>query len=361
MGDQLEKIRHNYIRYANCWEDADVLLDGLQVQPNDRVFSIGSAGDNSFSLLVNDPAIVVAVDINLVQLYLIELKKAAFKSLDYRKFLEFLGFQKSARRKALYSKVAQNLEPDINDFWTLRISEIENGIIYQGKFEKYFQLFRTKILPLVHTQKNVDQLFTIKTEEEQVRFFHSTWNNWRWRLLFNLFFSKFVMGRFGRDPAFLKEVKIPVSTFILNQSKDHLSSIASQNNYFLQFIMKGSFETELPYYARESNFEIIKSRIDRLTTYHGLAEDAFNKFSDFDKFNLSNIFEYMNPEVFQAVSQNLVENSNKGARFAYWNLMVDRQMSRVIQELNKDQKSSEKLTKKDNGFFYSSVNIDVKQ
>ena len=39
------------LRYAQCWEDADVLLAGLDVQPGDTCISIASAGDNSLSLL----------------------------------------------------------------------------------------------------------------------------------------------------------------------------------------------------------------------------------------------------------------------------------------------------------------------
>ncbi len=37
------------IRYAQCWEDADVLLDALDVQAGDTCLSIASAGDNSLS------------------------------------------------------------------------------------------------------------------------------------------------------------------------------------------------------------------------------------------------------------------------------------------------------------------------
>ena len=360
MRDQLKKTRHDYLRYANCWEDADVLLEGLQIKPGDRVFSIGSAGDNSFSLLVDNPELVLAVDINPIQQHLIELKKAAFKALDYTEFLEFLGFLESTKRKMLFSKVQEKLEDKEAFFWKGRMAEIEAGIIYQGKFERYFQLFRTKILPLVHSQKNVQELFRKKTPEEQKQFFHSKWNNWRWRLLFNLFFSKFVMGRFGRDSAFLKEVKIPVSRFILQQAKKHLSDEHCQRNYFLQFILGGRFDDLLPHYARQSNFKKIKSNMDHLHTFHGLAEDAFAEHSHFDKFNLSNIFEYMNPAVFQQVVQDLVNNSNSGAQFAYWNLMVERQMSAVVSTLKKEDSLSEKLTQKDKGFFYSCVNIDVR-
>jgi len=358
MSKQLNNVQHNYIRYANCWEDADVLLEGLQINPSDRVLSIGSAGDNSFSLLSQGPELVVAVDINPVQLSLIELKKAAFATLEYDEFLEFLGFAPSERRLELYEKVKIKLTSELHTFWNERLGEIANGVIYQGKFEKYFQLFRKRILPLVHTKKRVHQFFNQKNAESQAMFFHKKWNNRRWRLLFRLFFSKFVMGRFGRDPAFLKEVDVVVSEFILAQAAAHLSSINSQNNYFLHFIMKGDFGDNLPHYARRENFEKIKANLDRLVVFNGLAEEAFEAYQNFSKFNLSNIFEYMPKDLFENVANNLIENSTPNARFAYWNLMVPRKINEVHPSIESEKKLTKSLIKKDNGFFYMGIQID---
>ena len=46
----LQNVRFDYIRYANCWEDADVLLEALQPNSTSEIISIGSAGDNCFAL-----------------------------------------------------------------------------------------------------------------------------------------------------------------------------------------------------------------------------------------------------------------------------------------------------------------------
>ena len=78
----INKVDFGFIRYANCWEDADILLEGLAPEINSRLISICSAGDNSFSLLVKDPAEVIAVDVNETQLWLTELKIAAIKNLS---------------------------------------------------------------------------------------------------------------------------------------------------------------------------------------------------------------------------------------------------------------------------------------
>jgi S-adenosylmethionine-diacylglycerol 3-amino-3-carboxypropyl transferase len=359
MKEQLKEVRHDYIRYANCWEDADVLLAGLDVQNGDRILSIGSAGDNSFSMLVHNPELVVAVDINPIQLKLIELKKAAFATLDYSEFLQFLGFKESDQRWELFLKVSEGLTPELVVFWESRKEEIIEGIIFQGKFEKYFKLFQKKVLPLVHRKKTVNHLMTEKTGSEQKDFYLNTWNNWRWKLLFKIFFSKFVMGRFGRDPKFLNEVKVPVAKFILGQVENHMTSTVCQRNYFLHFILQGNFGDLLPHYAREENFHKIKSRINRLEIYEGLAEDAFKEYDGFNKFNLSNIFEYMDPELFHSVGKNFIENGLPNSRYAYWNLMVPRKLS-GIQNSGLRATNSQDLIKVDKGFFYNKIQIDIK-
>ena len=366
MKEQLKNVKHDYIRYANCWEDADVLLNALNVQSTDKVLSIASAGDNSFSLLSKGPKMVVSVDINPTQLNLVELKKAAFKALNYDEFVAFLGFEPSTTRLETYKKVKMFLSEELNEFWSRREDEIENGIIYAGKFERYFELFRTRILPLIHTKKRIQRLFETKTAEEQRVFYEKKWNNWRWRLLFKLFFSKFVMGKFGRDPAFLKEVEVPVAEFINGQAARHLSSVHCQTNYFLHLIMKGNFqiasnENSRPHFARRENFESIKNNIDNLIVHNGLAESAFQEYGTFSKFNLSNIFEYMNPELFLSVANNLTENGVKNARYAYWNLMVPRELNNAIPLLEADEKLNIEQRIIDKGFFYKGINIDVKK
>jgi S-adenosylmethionine:diacylglycerol 3-amino-3-carboxypropyl transferase len=43
------------IRYAQCWEDADVLLEALDIQPGQSCLSIASAGDNTLAMLAKNP------------------------------------------------------------------------------------------------------------------------------------------------------------------------------------------------------------------------------------------------------------------------------------------------------------------
>ena len=54
-----EVARHvdfSAIRYAQCWEDADILLEALDIQEGDTCLSIASGGDNTLAMLTRDLA-----------------------------------------------------------------------------------------------------------------------------------------------------------------------------------------------------------------------------------------------------------------------------------------------------------------
>lgn len=353
---KLKMNKPDILRYSNCWEDADLLLDALAIQTDDEVLSIASAGDNTFSLLSKSPLSVVAIDPNPVQLHLIHLKKSAFLSFDYETFLEFLGFRNSKNRLELFQQIRSFLPSETARFWDKNQKQIASGIIYTGKFDRYLRFFANKIVPLIHTKKQVAKLFEPKSKEAQAAYYSEVWENKRWKWLFKVFFSETIMGKLGRDPAFFNEVKVPVSTFVFNKSKSHLSDVACQDNYFLYYILNGSFGEKLPHYARKENFEVIKANIHKLELVQKTAE-IYRVKKRFTKFNLSNIFEYMDDQAFEVASKHLIEMGQGESRFAYWNLMVPRNMKSTSGEL---EDFNFEVTN-DNGFFYGSFRVNRKK
>ncbi len=360
MSDDLrQKVNFSIIRYANCWEDADILLEGLAPAEGSKILSIGSAGDNSFSLLTTNPEIVVAIDINKIQLHLIELKKAAIKKLNYEEALEFLGFTPSEKRIELFQSIKDEMSLEAIYYWERNIHLIEAGVIYGGKFENYFRMFNRRILPLIHSKKTVAKLLSSKTKPEQEAFYNEKWNTWRWKLLFKVFFSKYVMGKYGRDPEFMKEVNVSVSQTIYNKAAAHLQSEEAQKNFILHFSLTGNFGTLLPHYMQKENFEIIKQNIDCLVIKQGSAQQPVDDYGKFEAMNLSNIFEYMNEKVFAATAEALLKGTERNGKLAYWNLMVPRRVSEIFPEKVEYQKDlSLNLTKSDKGFFYNQFIID---
>jgi len=192
------------------------------------------------------------------------------------------------------------------------------------------------------------QLFEFKSAEEQKLFYDQKWNTWRWRLLFRIFFSKTIMGKYGRDPQFLKHVEVSVSEFIFNQAGNHLSSTNCQENYLLHYILLGNF-IRLPFYLREENYEKIKSNLSKIEFRQANIFDLLKLDSSFTHFNLSNIFEYQSESEFSVSIRLFHQYTRPGVRFFFWNLMCPRSMAESVPELF--QKNDFKA-ENDLGFFY---------
>lgn len=357
-----DRVHFDIIRYANCWEDADLLVEALQIRAHDRVLSIASAGDNSFALLSREPQLVVAVDVNPVQLYLCELKKAAFTLSDHTAFLEFLGFDHSTARLETYRSLRSGLTPAARQWWDAHTDIIQAGVIVAGKFEKYFGYFRSFVLPLIHSKRKIEELFRHKSSEEQERCYREQWNTWRWRFLFRIFFSRYVMGNYGRDPEFMQEVQVAVSDYIFSRAEQHLIREVAQDNAYLHHILTGTFAPRLPYYARSEQFPVIQRNLEKLVLFEGYAEDAIPRFGKFSAFNLSDIFEYLPAPTTRNIGNTLAEGAIQGARFAYWNLMVPRRLSQLLPELyDWNEALTQYAGEQDRCFFYHQFILDIRK
>jgi S-adenosylmethionine-diacylglycerol 3-amino-3-carboxypropyl transferase len=169
-----------------------------------------------------------------------------------------------------------------------------------------------------------------------------------------------MMGKKGRDPEFLKQVNIPVGDYIFQKTKNHLSSKNCQRNFMLSYILTGKYGENLPHYVKTENYNLIKKNISKLVLFKGYAQEAIEKFGSFDGMNLSDIFEYQTPEIFENVSSELVKGLNKKGVICYWNLMVPRRISSINPDVTYQKEASDLAMQKDMGYFYSQFIIDKK-
>ena len=236
------------------------------------------------------------------------------------------------------------------------------GIGGAGKFERYFAAFRTKVLPWIHPRHRVDRLLAGGTLQERRRFYARSWDNRRWGLLFRLFFSRFAMGRMGRDPAFFRYVEGSVAQRILSRARHAATELDPAANPYLQWILTGRHTTALPHALREENFDAIRENLHRLEWHRMSIEGllASEPGLRFDRCNLSDIFEYMSDENFHRLLATLAGRARKGARFAYWNMLVPRSRPpQLAHALNPRSELAERLHLQDKAFFYSRFVVET--
>lgn len=363
------KVDFSLIRYSQCWEDTEILLESLDINEKDVCFGILSAGDNVFSMLAENPKKVVALDISFPQIALAKLKKEVFNSLSYEEMLEFMGVIKSDKRVEIYDRIRENLDKEVKKYWDFNKEAIENGIIHIGKFEKFFKIFREKILPFVHNKKRIGKLLEKKSRQERIDYYDSHWNNFRWKLMFKLFFSKYIVGKLGRDKEFFRYAEKNISEEMKERSRYALCELNPCENPYICYILTGNYRLEhLPYFLREENFENIKKNLHKLEIVQNSVEEYLDGI-DFkiNKFNLSDIFEYMSLENYRKLMQKIYDNADNNAILAYWNLIVERNSSKLesVEEKrnikNNFQRLEEldkRLHKKDKTFFYTDFVVE---
>ena len=354
-----ERADFSGIRYAQCWEDADVLLAALEPGPGKRCLSIASAGDNTLALLSRDPESVLALDLSPAQIACLELRVAAYRELQHDELLALVGSVESDARPRFYQACRKQLSTDVRGFWDERPDLIAAGIGSVGKFEHYFSVFRERALPLVHPSERIQELLRPKSVQERRSFYDNRWSNLRWRLMFRAFFSRKLMGLLGRDPEFFRYVEGSVSDRILKRTEYALTELDPAANPYIQWILTGRHNGALPAALREENFERIRRNLDRLQWRCGALEESLKGDQKFDCFNLSDIFEYMSPSSYEQLLRLIVSSARPGARLAYWNMLALRHrpesLAAVLRPLTD---LSSQLFARDQAFFYSALVVE---
>lgn len=349
------------IRYAQCWEDADVLLEALNVQPGHVCVSIASAGDNTLALLTRNPQKVFAIDLSPAQLACLELRIAAYRTLEHAELLALIGSRPSRCRSELYCRCRAALSPAARAFWDSRPREVAHGIGGAGKFERYFALFRKRVLPLVHSRGDIARLLRGGTPGECTAYYDRQWDTWRWRLLFRVFFSRFLMGRLGRDPSFFTYVEGNIADRLLARTRHAVTTLNPAENPYLHWILTGQHGAFLPLALRREHFDTIRANLDRVEWHCMSLEDFLNSHiaANVDCFNLSDIFEYMSLENTRDVLAMAARCGRRGARLAYWNTLVPRSRPESLADVLRPLSAlAEQLHHADRAFFYSRLVVE---
>lgn len=349
-----QKAKFDFIRYAQVWEDADILLEALKPLSGGRFVSVCSAGDNALSMLTLNPQEVVALDLSEVQTFCLDFRIAALKTLSHDQLLEIIGSVPSERRLGLYTKMRKALTPRSRQFWDLQEHIIRAGVGSGGKFEKYFSTFRSFILPFMLSGYDVQQLFKPRNRSGREVFFDTRFMNWRFRGLMRLFFSKAVMGRLGRDPEFFAFAEGSLSDNILKRTRHALVELDPSENPYLHWILRGRHDQILPFWLRPENFDPIRNNLDRLR-YEVCSLETFVQREEglWDGFNLSDVFEYMPEATSDRLLTDLAEHTRPGGRLVYWNMMVPRDGANLPHLLRPLPELSQQLHHQDRAFFYS--------
>jgi S-adenosylmethionine-diacylglycerol 3-amino-3-carboxypropyl transferase len=270
-------VHERNLVYASCWEDPRADLVGLRIAETDRMLVITSAGCNALDYLLEDPEHVYAVDINYRQNALLELKRAAFATLDWSNFFAMFGKGHHPRAKEIYHDLLRSrLIPQYQRFWDRQIGLFcgSKSFYFRTTSGYFAQLFRYYIDHILRVREPIESLLAASSVEEQIAIYerdlkHRFWGPW---LGFALQRDA-LLSLSGIPPQQRRQVQQfepNIQAYMQRQAERVIYHLPIRENYFWRVYLTGEFTPEIcPRYLAASNFDQLKSSMSRITSHTG--------------------------------------------------------------------------------------------
>jgi S-adenosylmethionine-diacylglycerol 3-amino-3-carboxypropyl transferase len=270
--------------YNQIWEDPDVDLEALELQPHHRLITIPSGGCNVLNYLAAAPARIIAVDLNPNHVALTSLKIAALANLPtYESFFRFFGVAKDkANREAFDQYLSPRLDAETREYWEKQIP-LRGRRINMFARDLYRYSLLGRFLSILHIVarlhgKRLEKLVSAKNPAEQRAIFE--------RVIAPLFDYKSIR-LLSKSPVSLYALGIPPNQYdelvassedgdaiaVLRQRVEKLAcDFPIQDNYFAWQAFTRGYDTEnreaVPAYLRRDIYEVIRTRTDSVEVHH---------------------------------------------------------------------------------------------
>jgi S-adenosylmethionine-diacylglycerol 3-amino-3-carboxypropyl transferase len=336
-------------------EDWRTEAQALKVAPDSRVLCITASGDRSLNLLLDPCNTLVSLDANPVQNHLLTLKKVAMEHLSTSEYLAFLGATPSSTRLKILQLLIHEMDPAAANFWNAHKKMVEQGVLYQGKVERYVKWAK---VPFFFRRKEIRALFECDTLEAQRKLLRHHWSHGYWKTLFKWGLKPYISRLALQDPGLYDYVEKNVDPGVYMYERmircfDHClareSALASL--ILLQTVGKEAF----PPYLTPEGIRDIKPNLNRITT---ITQDAISYLeevpdSSFDRFSLSDISSYLDRPNFERLLRAIYRAARPGARFCLRQLMTRYSIPADLSpHFVRDIELEEQLEAEDRAFVY---------
>ncbi|MCH7627263.1 MAG: BtaA family protein [Proteobacteria bacterium] len=363
--------------YAQIWEDPDVDMEALQIQPDSRIVAIASGGCNVLSYLVADPAAITAVDLNTAHVALNKLKLASARHLpDYALFRRFFGEADSkANIEAYHAFIAPHLDEPTRRYWEgrdligrRRIGGFQKGIYKRGLLGNFIGV--AHLLAKVY-RIDLSKILAARSIEEQRAVFETE--------MAPVFDKKFV--RWLTDqPASLFGLGIPPAQFDVLAGDQPMASVLRRrleklacdfdisDNYFAwQAFSRGygrAPECPLPPYLQAANWQTVRARVDRVDVRHANMTEhlAAQPDASLDRYVLLDAQDWMTDDQLNDLWRQITRTARPGARVLFRtaaepSLLPGRLDDAVLARWNYHAEASLDYTRRDRSSIYGGVHL----
>jgi S-adenosylmethionine-diacylglycerol 3-amino-3-carboxypropyl transferase len=281
------QIHGKSLVFNDCREDPRVDRIALDIGSSDVILVITSAGCNALDYVLLGPEHVYAVDINPRQNWLLDLKLAGIRKLDYRGFFQFFGQGRLPEaREHYFRKLRPELTPEAQRYWDRHIRRFvgkarRDSFYFTGPCGRFARLINFYIDRVVRLRREVDLLFNAQTVEEQGEVYNARIREVFWgpaiRWLVN---RDLTLALLGVPYAQRRQVERGYSGGVAQFVQDALEAVFTKlplkDNYFWRIYLYGEYsEGCCPEYLTREGFERLKAGLAARVSTHSMSVDEF--------------------------------------------------------------------------------------
>lgn len=340
------------IVYSAANEDPLSEIKGLKLHDNDRVLCVTGSGARVLDLLTQADCHITAVDFNVKQNYLLELKMAAYNHLDYEALLDFLGVTPCSHRADLFTKIKDDLGSDTALFWQEHPELISNGVLYQGVWERYMRSI-TQLLRLKKT--TISKLFSCTSLEEQQFIWNHEWKTLSWTILMYLLGRRFIWKYIMKEPGIKYVHKdFDISRYMNERFERIANSQLFRFNPYLNLVFNGEYRDVLPLHLQEPSYNRIKNRLKQISVRHCSLQQILNESpNEFTAFSVSDFSSYSTREDYETTWEKIIYAAKPNAKFVERSFLVKYHLpNHILSNVIIDHQLSQELTQQDHSFIY---------
>ncbi|MFH1941768.1 MAG: DUF3419 family protein [bacterium] len=348
------------VNYTSCNEDSRSEIEALQINQGDKILCISGSGARSLDLLTEKPATIVSIDMNHCQSYLLELKIVAIQHLDYQQFVDFIGICPSKNRAQVYQSIRPSLSLNARGFWDKHVGIIKKGVIYQGRWERYFRLL-AHVIGLARPRLR-EKLFCCRCIEEQTDIWIRKWDNLLWRTFLHCISAKWVWELLFGDPGFYRYVPDDFSIYRYLSEKFATvgKNVLLRNSPFANLLFYGKYNANgmLPPHLQRKNYSMLKNNVSRIHVITGSLTDFLSHCTKacFHKYSLSDFASYTTEKEHVKIWKEIDKTAADNALICERQFLVKRKLPfNIKNKFTQNIILEKRLSMVDDSIFYTFV------
>lgn len=377
ISERLFTLAFSGMVYPQIWEDPEVDIEALALEPGQRVVAIASGGCNILSYLTAAQVEIDAVDLNAAHIALNRLKIAAAVNLaDYEDFRTFFVNANSSRNVTVFDEaLTPLLDPTTIAYWNKRdwrgrrrITQFARGFYRYGLLGRFIASahLAAKLLG-----GDASALSKARSLEEQRQIFD--------RELKPLF-ERPALRRLLDSPSALFGLGIPPAQFealregrrmheVLYERLEHLAcDFPLSDNYFAWQAFNRGYGTQddapLPPYLQKENFETLRSarsqvRLHNISLTDHLASSPSRRI---DRYVLLDAQDWMTDGDLNGLWREITRTARPGGRVIFRtagrdSILPGRVRQSLLDQWHYREEQSAELTRKDRSAIYGGFHV----